>query len=328
MAQNNDIKSTVIIPNYNGMKYIENCLESLLCEKAEINFDVIVVDNGSKDGSKELVKEKYPQVRLIEFEENTGFCGAVNAGIRTSKSEFIILLNNDTTVEKGFVAALEDAIRKYPKAFSVSAKMVDMKNTSILDDAGDFYCALGWAFARGKGKKSQKYEKEAQVFSACGGAAIYKKAVLDEIGIFDENHFAYLEDLDIGYRAKIYGYKNYYTPNAVVHHAGSAVSGSKHNEFKVNLSSQNSVYVIYKNMPLVQWIFNLPLLCIGYLIKWLYFIKKGLGKVYFLGVLGGIKRNWTKKAKQNKIPFRMSHICNYLVIQLELWKNIFLRFFC
>ncbi len=328
MTKDSTIKSTVIIPNYNGIAYIEACLESLLEDRSETDFEIVVVDNASRDGSKELVLEKFPQVKVLEFTENTGFCKAVNTGINVTKTEYVILLNNDTTVEKGFVLTLQNAIEKNKNAFSVGAKMVDMKNPKILDDAGDFYCALGWAFARGKGKASDKYEKETKVFSACGGAAIYRKSVFDEIGIFDENHFAYLEDLDIGYRAKVYGYKNYFTPDAIVHHAGSASSGSKHNEFKVNLSSRNSVYVIYKNMPLLQQLINLPFFLLGYLVKWLFFVRKGLGKTYFRGVVEGIKRNHSKEAKEHKVKFKMSHFCNYFMIQLELWKNlIFLPFY-
>lgn len=327
MARESVIKSTVIIPNYNGIAYIKNCLDSLCGDREGTAFDIIVVDNHSTDGSKELVIKDYPDIKLIAFEENTGFCKAVNAGIEAATTEFVILLNNDTTVEKGFVFALEKALENNPEAFSVGAKMVDMKNPAVIDDAGDFYCALGWAFARGTGKAAEKYDKVKEVFSACAGAAIYKKSVLNEIGLFDENHFAYLEDLDIGYRAKIYGYRNYFTPDAVVLHAGSASSGSRHNAFKVDLSSQNSVYVIYKNMPLLQQLINLPFLVPGYLIKWLFFVKKGLGKNYAKGVFAGIGRNFSKEVRKHKVKFKWKHLYHYVCIQLELWKNMFLRIY-
>lgn len=327
MAKESIVQSTVVIPNYNGISYIKNCLDSLLKEKAKKDFSIIVVDNNSTDGSREIVQKQYSQVELICFEENTGFCKAVNAGIEASKTEFVILLNNDTTVEDGFVEALEAAMERYPKAFSVGAKMVDMKKPDVIDDAGDFYCALGWAFARGTGKTSDKYTKEIEVFSACAGAAIYRKSILDKIGYFDELHFAYLEDLDIGYRAKIYGYRNYFTPWAVVRHAGSASSGSRHNAFKVDLSSKNSIYVIYKNMPFLQQVINLPFLVLGYFIKWMFFLRKGLGTNYVKGVFEGIKRNWSKDAKRHKVKFKISHFYNYFLIQLELWKNLILRIY-
>lgn len=325
MTRDSVIKSTVIIPNYNGLIYIKNCLDSLLSDRREKPFEIIVVDNHSTDGSKELVEKEYPDVKLIKFSENTGFCKAVNAGIQAADTEYVILLNNDTTVEKGFVSALEEVLSDNPAAFSAGAKMVDMKNPEVVDDAGDFYCALGWAFARGTGKPSVNYNKVTKVFSACAGAAIYRKSILDEIGLFDEMHFAYLEDLDIGYRAKIHGYKNYFAPEAVVHHAGSASSGSRHNAFKVDLSSKNSVYVIYKNMPLLQQLLNLPFLILGYFIKWLFFVRKGLGRNYACGVFEGIRRNWSKEAGKNKVKFRWKHFLHYVSIQFELWINIVLR---
>lgn len=325
MAMTGDIKSTVVIPNYNGIAYIKNCLDSLYVDMEETACNVIVVDNHSTDGSRELLKKEYPWITLITFEENTGFCKAVNAGIEAADTEYVILLNNDTTVEKGFVSALEKVMDFYPKAFSAGAKMVDMKNPSVIDDAGDFYCALGWAFARGCGKPADKYVKVKEVFSACGGAAIYRKSILDKIGLFDELHFAYLEDLDIGYRAKIHGYRNYFAPDAVVHHAGSASSGSRHNAFKVDLSSKNSVYVIYKNMPLLQQVINLPFFMAGYFVKWLFFLRKGLGRNYVKGVFTGIKRNFDKEARKHKVKFKWAYLFNYFRIQWELWKNVILR---
>ena len=320
------MKSTVIIPNFNGMKFIENCMMAM-AKETSTDYQVIVVDNGSIDGSRQWIEENCPQVELIAMGENTGFCSAVNAGIKVAKTPYVILLNNDTEVEYGFVKALEDALEKEKKAFSVSAKMVDMNQADVLDGAGDLYCALGWAFALGKGKTVQdNYTKRAEIFSACGGAVIYKKAVLEEIGIFDDNHFAYLEDCDLGYRAQIFGYRNYYTPNAVVKHAGSGVSGSKHNEFKVNLSSKNSVYLIYKNMPLLQILINLPFLMAGFLVKYLFFFKKGLGKTYRKGIWKGLCLCMSEEGKRRKVMYVGSHLPNYIRIQWKLWVNTIRRF--
>ena len=320
------MKSTVIIPNYNGMKFIENCMKAMEKETST-QYQIIIVDNGSVDGSRQWIEENCPQVTLIAMGENTGFCGAVNAGIKAATTPYVILLNNDTEVEYGFVKALEDALESKKKSFSVSAKMVDMKHPEVLDGAGDLYCALGWAYALGKGKSVKgNYEKTSEIFSACGGAVIYKKEVLEEIGIFDENHFAYLEDCDLGYRAQIFGYRNYYTPNAVVKHAGSGVSGSMHNEFKVNLSSKNSVYLIYKNMPLLQILLNLPFLISGFLVKYLFFVKKGLGKVYRKGIWKGIRLCMSEEGKRKKILFIGKHVPNYVRIQWKLWINVIRRF--
>lgn len=317
------MRTTVIIPNYNGIKYLENCLVSLAKQENE-EFHTIVVDNGSTDGSRELVTEKFPHVELICFEENQGFCGAVNAGIMATGTPYALLLNNDTTVETDFVYRMSEAIGE-KRVFSVNARMLSMQEPDMIDDAGDLYCALGWAFARGKGKhKDTRYGKN--IFASCGGAAIYRKDILDKIGLFDENHFAYLEDIDIGYRARIYGYRNCYEPKAVVYHAGSGFSGSRYNEFKIKLSSRNSIYLIYKNMPILQILLNLPFLFFGFLVKWLFFIKKGYGSIYIRGLWQGFQLSMSKNVRCHKVRFRPEHIGNYCIIQWELWKNIFVRF--
>lgn len=320
------MKSTVIIPNYNGMKFIENCMKALERETST-KYHICVVDNGSTDGSREWIEENCPYAQLISLKENTGFCGAVNAGIEASRTPYVILLNNDTEVEFGFVKALETALETEKNSFSVSAKMVDMYDKSILDGAGDLYCALGWAFALGKGKTvKDNYTRPQEIFSACGGAVIYKREIMEEIGMFDQNHFAYLEDCDLGYRAQIWGFRNYYTPNAVVYHAGSGVSGSKHNEFKVTLSSKNSVYLIYKNMPVLQIILNLPFLFMGFLVKYLFFIKKGLGNTYSKGIRTGIKLCCSEEGRRKKVLFSWNRFPNYVRIQWKLWINTLRRF--
>ena len=317
----NMAKSTIVIPNYNGIKYIEACLESLFIG-TDTDFEVIMVDNASKDGSLELVKEKFPQVILIENQENTGFDKAVNQGILTSKTPYVILLNNDTRVELSFVHELEKAIEQAENIFSASAKMIALHDKEKLDDAGDYYCALGWAFARGKGKHPDLYDKSCDIFSSCAGAAIYRRRVFDEIGLFDENHFAYLEDIDIGYRAQLYGYRNVYAPEAVVYHAGSATSGSRYNAFKTRLASQNSIYIVYKNMPFLQILINVPFLLIGFLIKTLFFIKKGLGKEYVAGLMKGLRISVSEEGKRHKVVFTWKRFRFYVRVQCQLWCNL------
>lgn len=319
-------KSTVVIPNWNGKKYLKECLDSLLEQEGGVP-EIILVDNGSDDGSVSFVKEHYPSVSLIEFHENCGFCKAVNAGIKAADTEYVILLNNDTKADRCFVSRLEEQIEQSEKIFSVAAKLVSMHEPDMVDDAGDYYCALGWAYALGKGKKDgEAYSHPRKIFAACAGAAIYRKKFFEEIGYFDENHFAYLEDIDVGYRARIYGYYNVFEPAAIVWHAGSATSGSKYNEFKVNFSSRNSVYIIRKNMPLLQRIINLPFLMAGFLIKTLFFVKKGYGRIYVKGLWEGIVLSSSQKGSEKKVRFKGKNLKNYLVIQWELWMNVFRRF--
>lgn len=316
------ISSTIVIPNYNGIKYIERCLRSLEGEPAHI----IVVDNGSTDGSREIVQEKFPEVELICFERNYGFCKAVNTGMAHSKTTYVILLNNDTEAEKGFVRALEQPMDRHPEVFSGSAQMRNMQFPELIDDAGDYYCALGWAFARGRDKRVQDYQRGCRIFASCGGAAIYRRKIFDEIGYMDENHFAYLEDIDLGYRARINGYVNLYIPEAVVYHAGSGASGSRYNSFKVGLTSKNSIYLVYKNMPPLQIVLNLPFLVAGFAVKIAFFTRKRLGATYLRGLCEGIGLCFSGEGRAHKVRFRRENLRNYMNIQLELWRNIRYRF--
>ena len=318
-------KTTVVIPNYKGINYIDRCLSSIY--GGTIIPKVIMVDNHSEDGSLALVKEKYDKVKVIEFAENMGFCKAVNAGIKAADTPYVLLLNNDTEVDAQMVSCLEQALDNDRSLFSAAAKMMNLHVPEKLDGAGDFYCALGWAFARGKDKPAEGYDKPCRIFSACAGAAIYRREVFDNIGYFDENHFAYLEDLDIGYRANIYGYHNRYIPKAKVYHAGSAATGSRHNEFKVTLSARNNIYLIYKNMPFLQFLINLPFLTVGHLIKFSFFASKRMGRAYLTGVFQGFRLALSKEGRKNKVKFRLRNVRNYLWIQVQLWGNIFRKVF-
>ena len=309
-----------MIPNYNGMAYLESCLRALLADDAKA--EILVVDNGSTDGSRELAEEKFPQVRVIALQQNYGFCRACNEGIRAASAPYVILLNNDTEVLPGFTKALAAALHADKRIFSAGAKMIQLYHRDKIDDAGDFYCALGWAFARGKDKPAEYYEQQDEIFAACGGAAIYRKAVLEKIGYLDEAHFAYLEDMDLGYRAKIAGYRNVFVPAAKVLHAGSGTSGSRHNAFKVALSSRNSVYLVYKNMPFLQILLNMPFLLSGFGLKFMFFLSKGLGGVYIRGIFRGLRMC----RKDRKVKFYWKNLPAYVKIQLALWRNIGKRF--
>ena len=313
--------TSVIIPNYNGLKFLDTLFKSLRNQTTD-RFEIILVDNGSTDGSREFTAQNYPEVRIVHLNENMGFAYAVNEGIRQSRGKYVILLNNDTEAAPGFVEGLHSAIARRKRAFSCQAKMISMEDHDVMDDAGDFYCALGWAFARGKGKSSSRYNKERRIFSSCAGAAIYRKKLLWELGLFDEEHFAYMEDLDICYRARLSGYENWYAPGAVVYHMGSGTSGSRYNQFKIRYSSRNNIYMIYKNMPALQIFLNLPLLIAGFGIKLVFFTLRGYGREYAAGIKNGFQISRPEK----KVCFEQKKLPTYIRIQLELWWNTVRRF--
>ena len=323
---------TVIIPNYKGIKFIENCLSSLYEQVEETpSYEVLVVDNASEDGSVDLIREKFPQTRLICLKENTGFCHAVNVGIQNSDSPYVLLLNNDTKVYPDFIkniyAPMEDMGGRNGsrQIFSVSAAMLMWDRPELMDDAGDVYTIMGWAFSRGKGKPYASYQKRTRIFSACGGAALYRRDILEKIGLFDEKHFAYLEDLDLGYRANIYGCVNLYEPKARVVHFGSASTGSRYNAWKTKRAAANSVYVIAKNLPLFFKVLHFPFLLAGYGIKFLFFVKKKMGRQYLLGVCEGLRLSISPEGREKRVKFQGKHLGNYLRIELELIKGLFQR---
>lgn len=309
---------TIVIPNYNGKHFMEPCLKSLN-EQTCKDFKILVVDNASSDGSIPYMQEHYPEIEVIALEKNYGFSRAVNVGIKHSNTPYVILLNNDTTVDSHYVEEMLKAIKKSKRIFSVSSKMIQMYQPDLIDSAGDLYTLVGWGICRGAGRPVDNYTKPDQIFTACAGAAIYRRQVFEEIGYFDESHFAYLEDIDVGYRAKIYGYKNTYCPTALVYHVGSGTSGSKYNSFKVKLSARNNIYLNYKNMPLLQLILNFLPLAAGYLVKYFFFIKKGFAKDY----RDGITEAFQTLHAQKKVPFQIKHLPNYILIECELIVNTF-----
>ena len=304
-------KITIIITNYNGLKFLPACLKALSRQTFQ-DFDILVVDNGSEDGSVQWLKEQ--QVPSIFLPGNLGFSGAVNVGIRAACSPYVILLNNDTEAEPSYVEELLCGIQVSPRIFSVSPKMLKMGCKDVIDDAGDMYSLMGWAYQRGVGQGARRYNRPCHIFSACAGGAIYRRSVFEKIGYFDEAHFAYLEDIDVGYRAKIAGYYNRYCPGAVVYHVGSGTSGSKYNAFKVRLTARNNVYLNYKNMPLPQLLVNLLPIGAGIVGKYFFFKKIGFEKEYLSGIWEGICTVRSTK----KVPYRPENLTNYLAVQWEL----------
>lgn len=316
------MKASVVTPNYNGKKFLKTYFDSLNNNKESIG-EVILVDNGSTDGSIEFI-ENYSKnldfpVIIIKNTENLGFAKAVNQGILKSSYPYIFSLNNDTEVKKHSIAPLIDLISSDDNIFSVASKMLQFDNKNLIDDAGDEYNILAWTKKTGENQSAENYNRVYEIFSSCAGAAIYNKAILDKIGLFDENFFAYMEDVDLSYRAKINGYKNLFCPESLVYHIGSATSGSRYNEFKVKLAARNNVWVVYKNLPIPQKILNFIFLFLGFSIKYLFFVKKGFGKTYLEGLKEGLKT----RNKINKVKFTKKNTKNYFKIEWKLIVNAF-----
>ena len=314
------MKVSVVTPNYNGERFLKTFFESLNND-SELIGEVIIIDNGSSDNSKDYINNtpfNFP-VKLIENSRNMGFAPAVNQGISNAKHEYIFSLNNDTEVKKGSIRHMVELISSKEDIFSVQAKMLQYNNKDLIDDVGDEYNLLAWTKKTGENHKSDEYTQVKEIFSSCAGAAMYRKSLLNELGMFDDSFFAYMEDVDLALRSRINGYRNLLCPQAVVYHIGSATSGSRHNEFKVRLAARNNVWVVYKNIPIPLKIINFIFLFLGFSIKYLFFLKKGFGSVY----LSGIREGLSTRNKIKKTEFKSANIKNYLKIEYRLIINTF-----
>lgn len=238
--------ASIIIPHLNGKHHLDDCLQSLR-RQSFTDFEVILVDNGSTDGSQEYVRQHYPEVRLLELGRNFGFTGACNAGWQAAKGDIIILLNNDTEAHPDWLANVVDAFNRYPKAGIVASKMLLFDRRDHLHTAGDYVRIDGIPGNRGVWQRDEgQYDREELVFSACGGSAAYRRALLDEIGFLDDDFFFSCEDVDMGWRANLAGWDVVYVPTAVIYHKLKATGGDVTGSY---YDGRNFLYLLWKNYP-------------------------------------------------------------------------------
>jgi GT2 family glycosyltransferase len=217
---------SIVIPNWNGAHHLPICLGALRSQTYPY-IEVIVVDNASEDGSRELLAGQYPEVQVVALPQNRGFTGACNAGMEAAKGEFVALLNNDTQVETGWAAAVVDAFNRHPEAGLVASKMLLFDERDRFHTAGDLYRVDGRLVNRGVWERDEgQYEQEEYVFSACGGSAAYRRSMLGEIGLLDDDFFFSCEDMDLAWRAQLAGYRCIYAPNAIVYHRLAATGAA------------------------------------------------------------------------------------------------------
>ena len=282
-------KVSVVILNWNGRRYLEDCLTSLQAQ-TYTDFEVILVDNGSTDGSVEWVAERFPQVRVIRNETNVGFAAGNNQAIRASQAEFVVTLNNDTHVEPGWLAALVAAVEDDPTVGMCASKMLFADRPGVINSTGINLDPAGIAWDRRGGDLDDERESEpVEVFGPCAGAALYRRAMLDQIGLFDEDFFAYLEDVDLAWRARLAGWRCLYVPSARVYHVHSA-TGVEGSPFKSRLLGRNKVWTIAKNYPMGRLACYLPLILLYDLAAVLYalIVRRDISSLQ--GRLEGLRR--------------------------------------
>lgn len=214
---------SVIIPTWNGCDLVFHALDSLRSQSWR-DFETIVVDNGSTDETVEQVSSGFPDARIVSFGENRGFAAAVNAGIGVATGDIVVLMNNDTEAAPGWLSALVKTLDSNPGVGVCASRMIDYYDRTLIDSAGVQFGLFASNIGHGQAD-GPEFSETREVFGACAGAAAYRRSVLDDVGLFDESFFAYFEDVDLGARIQLAGYRCVYVPDAVIYHRGSATAG-------------------------------------------------------------------------------------------------------
>jgi GT2 family glycosyltransferase len=254
-----------VIPSWNGAYFLGECLRSLTAQTSRAH--IIVVDNGSTDGSAELVSEQYPDATLLTLPSNRGFAGAVNVGIGHALrlgAEYVALLNNDAVAEPDWLERLIECADRHPEAGIVTPKFL-LSDGVHIDSTGDFYSSWGWAYPRGRDEVDQgQYDgpELREVFCGSGGASLFRARMLEEVGLFDEDYFAYLEDQDLGFRAQLMGWRARYEPGARAYHRMMGTS-TRITHFGRYHAIRNCIYLYVKNLPAPLFWRYLPKFLIG-----------------------------------------------------------------
>src|SRR4051794_25266891 len=248
---------TAVVLNLDGRELLERMLPTLVGQ--DPGARLVVLDDGSTDGSPDWVQQAYPQVEVVRNPHNLGVARSFNRAVELARgSDYLALLNNDLELEDGYLATLADVLDRHPEAASVAGKMRSAKGPAKLERARDAFLWSSAATLRGYGEVDRgQYDARGEVFSACGGAAVYRMAAFDDVGAFDGDFFAYLEDIDWGFRAQLRGWTARYEPSAVVHHVGGATTSKRSTYFGM-LQRRNQLLLVVKDYPARALVVHLP----------------------------------------------------------------------
>jgi GT2 family glycosyltransferase len=239
--------ASVIILNHNGLRFLDSCLEAVAAQQVPGGCEVLLVDNGSHDGSIDHVRKAYGWVRILVLGRNTGFSRANNLAMGKARGRHVVLLNNDTRVRDGWLAALVTAADANPRAGAVTSKLVYADRPEVIQNAGVLLLDDGGGGDRGAGEQDRgQYDEPGPVFGFCGAAALLRREMLDDVGCLDETFFAYYEDTDLSWRMRLRGWNVLYEPGAVVEHVHSATSGERSFFFTFH-ADRNRLFMLFKN---------------------------------------------------------------------------------
>jgi GT2 family glycosyltransferase len=302
-----EAKTSVIVVNYNGKQFLDELFISLFNQTYR-NLELILVDNGSSDGSLDYVRENYPAVQLVVLAKNLGFGGGCNRGIEKATGEFIAAINNDAVAKSDWIAELVNAMIRDERIGMCASKMLFYDRPTIINSTGICISRSGAAWDRGMFEKDEgQYDMHESVFCPCAGAALYRRSMLDEIGLFDEDFFMYMEDIDLGFRARLAGWRCSYVPSAVVYHKHGGTAGFD-TDFSVYYSNRNIIWNVTKNFPKGLLVTAMPWI-IGRTIGVIpYYALRGQGRVILkskldavAGIPKMIRKRRTVKADEDAI---------------------------
>jgi len=323
---------SIIVLNWNGKQYLEICLSSLL-KQGYLNIEIIFVDNGSSDGSVEFVEQNYPGIVIVSHNINLGFAQGVNSGIKVSRGIYIATLNNDAEADPEWISRLINVMESDLCIGCCASKMLRYYDRDIIDSAGVVVYQNGNAYDMGANEKDAgQYDTQVEVFGACAGAALYRKQMLDEIGCFDMDYFAYFEDVDLSFRMHLFGWKSIFVPEAIVYHMHSATS-KQASPFKIFYIERNKLWNMWKYYPLHLFIKQLPYTNIFYFRYVLLFFNKLMKKEHlsneepvldydFISIVNAVLR--AKVCAYAKLPFMLMQRRKLLsnganISELERW---------
>ena len=294
---------SVVVLNWNGIRVLNQCLGSLRTQ-TYTPLEIIVVDNASTDDSVDFIRERFPDVRLVVNEKNLGFGGGNNVGIQASQGKYVMMLNNDTRLDPKCIEELKGSLEKDRRYGVCASKILLEYEDNLIDAAGIVVCPDGLSIGRGRLEKGDRYDEEMEVFFASDCACLYRREMLEDIGLYDEDFFAYADETDMGWRAQLAGWRCIYNPKAVVHHFHSASSGT-YSPFKAFLVERNRIWVAIKSFPI-------SLLIFGQFYTFWRYVLQAYGAFTGKGAAGRFTSDFSK-AELVKILIK---------VYLSIWKSL------
>lgn len=292
-------QAAVIVANWNGLEHLRICVPAVLAQDYP-HFQVVVVDNGSTDGSVAWLRSEFPQVRLICNDGNYGFARATNQGVRATTGGYAAALNNDTRPEPGWLTEMVDAMEMGEKVGMVASQIRLAHRPDLMDSAGIEVDVLGIAWNRHFGRPvAQETAEVVEVFGPCGAAALYRREMLDEVGLFDERYFAYYEDVELAWRARRAGWRCLYAPNARVLHLHSA-TGRQGSAFKAYHLSRNRVWTFIQHYPTRRFLIWWPLIFLFDTASWMWPLFKGRSDALrgHIDALRQVRQRWHERRRR------------------------------